>query len=149
MSLKDIREQIATILSTVEGMGIVHQYQRWSATWEKFLDLFKDTDGRINGCIISRRETPTIRDNMPTIERRHVFLFRFVYALKDAEASELEFQNIVERIQDAFDSQYLLGNTVINSGPVQVNLVEIRLFGGVLCHYAELTLEAVERVEYI
>ena len=67
---------------------------------------------------------------------------------KDEDATELTFQDVVEDIQDVFENQYSLGGTVINSGPIQVKLIENRKFGSVLCHYAELELEAHERVMY-
>ena len=148
MALSDIREQIKAILSGVDGIGIVHDYVRWSSDWKKFLDLYKDADGKINGWHITRTATPSKRDNLPTIQRTHTFIFRGIYGLQDDVASEIAFQAVVEKIQDAFDSEYNLGGHALNSGPAQVNIVEPRMFGPVLCHYAKLTLEVIERVRY-
>jgi len=146
----DIRGQIAIILAGVSGMGVVHEYQRWAATWEKFLDHFKDADNKINGCCISRAATPAFRKTMPTIEREHKYMIRCYYGLNDAAGSELIFQALVEGIQNEFDSgsNYSLGGYVLNSGPLQVRIIEPRMFGGVLCHFAELELPATERVTY-
>ena len=44
MSEKAINDRIAAILGAVEGIGVVHQYQRLAATWDKFIDLFRYTD---------------------------------------------------------------------------------------------------------
>ena len=47
MALADIREQIKIILSTVSGIGVIHEYERFADTWTKFLDFFKDENGKI------------------------------------------------------------------------------------------------------
>jgi len=148
VALSDIRTQIKSVLESVDGIGTVHEYERWSNTWENFLEHFKDSNDRINGWTITRRATPAERRTMPIVTRRHEFVIRGIYGLNDADESELTFQDLVEAIQDAFEDQYNLGGYVENSGPLQVNVVEPRMFGKVLCHYAELTYEAVERCTY-
>ena len=150
MALSDIRSEIKTILEAVDDIGIVHDYDRWAKNWDDFLSLFKTADNKIHGWCFFRKATPAKRDTMPTIQRTHHFRIKGIYGLSDADASETTFQDIVEAIQDAFDSKYMLNNAagVINSGPVQVHLIENRLFGKVLCHYAELDYEVIERVFY-
>lgn len=148
MSLTDIREQIALTLSNVDGIGVVHQYQRWVSTWEKLLDLFQDAEGRINACMITRQKTAAERQTMPLVNREHTFIIKWVYGLKDSAASELVFQDLLEAAQDQFENEYSLGGFVLNSGPLQINIVENRMFGKVLCHYAETELPATERKTY-
>ena len=148
MALKDIRDKIVAILAAVDGVGVVHEYERWAGDWKKFLDLFKDADGKINGWIVTRRATPATRDTEPYIDRRHTMVMKGIYGLNDDAASELTFQAVVENIQNAFDGEFLLGGFAVNSGPVQVKAVEARLFGGVLCHYAELEYEVWEKATY-
>jgi hypothetical protein len=148
VGLSEIRTQIKAVLEGVSGIGSVHEYDRWFADWGKLIELFKTADNKIIGWMITRRKTTATRDTMPTIMRDHTFLIRGVYGLKDSAASELVFQDLVEAVQNAFDSAYLLGGNAINSGPMQITLVEIRMFGSVLCHYAELEYPVSERVEY-
>ena len=149
MALADIREQIKTIVAGVAGVGVVHDYARLASDWGKFLSLFQDpADGKVRCWMITRRSTPSQRDTMPTLRRSHEFRIIGIYSLKDAEATELEFQDLVERIQTAFDSNNTLNGSVLDSDPIQVDLVEPRMFGSVLCHYAQLTLRAHERVRY-
>jgi len=148
VGLADIRAQIAQVLASVEGMGAVHEYDRYAVEMNKFLALFKDSNDRIHGWTITRQATAVSRDNIPTMERAHKFLLRGYYGLNDPSGTELVFQEEIERIQDAFRSNHSLNGTVIDSGPVQVDRVEIRKFGTVLCHYAELVIEARERVFY-
>ena len=144
--LSDIIAAIKTIMLGVSGVEIVHEYQRFAADWTKFLSLFKDSSDRINGWMITRESTPEDRDTYPTLRRQHRFVIRGFYGLNDAEASETTFQTLVERIQTAFDVDPVLGGTVINSEPLQVDKVDARVFGSVLCHYAELSIAAHERV---
>jgi len=148
MSLAAIRGSIVTVLSSVPGIGTVHAYERWAADWTAYLSFFKTEENKINGWTVSRRKTESDRDTMPTLNRRHRFIMRGYYGLKDSAATEHTFQALVEAVQDAFEDQYLLNGTVINSGPVQVQVFENRMFGNVLCHYAELELIAEERVTY-
>lgn len=148
MGLAEIRAQIATIMRSDAGVEIVHEYDRFAKDWSRTLALFSDSEGRINGWCVTRRATPSRRDNVPTGLRTHKFLMRGFYGLQDVEATEITFQDVVERLQTAFDSNNILNGTVLDSGPLQVDVVEIRMFGNVLCHYAELSLEARERVRY-
>jgi len=148
VALSDIRGKIATVLSGVTGIGTIHAYERWCNNWNEFLALYKTTAGIINGGCITRIKTPSLRDSGRTLRRDHTFLIRYMYGLKDSSATELTFQALVEAIQTAFDSQYTLGGNVLLAGPLQVIKIENRLFGTVLCHYAEMQITAWERVSY-
>ena len=148
MSLSAIEEQIKAILSGVDGMGVVHDYERWAATWEKFLALFsvEDAEGvrRINGWTFSRRKTPETEPTESHNLRTYHFRFRGIYGLKDDDASERVFQQLIEDVCAAFRAAYKLNSTAHHTSPMQVNVVENRVFGKVLCHYAELELTAEE-----
>jgi hypothetical protein len=151
MSESAIREQIKTILSGVDGIGVVHDYQRWAATWEKFLDHFKvEATGTINGWMFSRTATPERWLTNVKYIRVYEWLIRGVYGLKDEDATETTFQALIEAVCDAFRSEDTLNGTCETTNPefgslaglsgVQVALVENRSFGGMLCHYCELRL---------
>jgi hypothetical protein len=152
MSEESIREQIKATLSAVDGIGVVHDYQRWAATWEKFLNLFRDADNKINGWMISRARTPERWLSNIQFLRVYEYTIRGVYALSDADASELVFQGLIEDICSAFRNEDTLNETCETTNPefgslsglsgVQVEVVEPRLFGTVLCHYTELRLAA-------
>jgi hypothetical protein len=124
------------------------------------LELFRvggHSDGKINGWTISRKRTATEQATMGEIERAHVFMIRGVYGLKDADATESTFQALIEDIQAAFEADDTLGGACRTIDPdwgpmsgavgLQVDLVEPRMFGGVLCHYAECRLCAIEALE--
>lgn len=131
-------------MAAVDGMGVVHEYVRFSTTWEAFLDHFKDADGKINGCVITRVATPSAYGPRNRQEREHQFLIRFYYGLKDDTATELDFQELIEAACTALSADGDLGGWTHAAGPPQVKVVEPRLFGKVLCHYGEIELPVAE-----
>ena len=156
MSLADIREQIKAVLAGVEGIGVVHDYDRWAADWNKFLNRFKDADDRINVCMFRREKMAkrviTIGQNK---ERIHVFAVRVILGLSDAQATGILFDELLAAIEKAFDSDPTLAGTCrsLSSewGPMsgvsgaQIEMSEDRMFANVLCHYGEISLAVVER----
>ncbi len=152
--MREIREQIAVILSAVDGVGVVHQYERLATDWKKFLDLYKDPHGKINGWSITRQKTP---QKMLTFDqdvtREYLFIIRGIYGLQDEAASELVFQDTIEAICEAFRNNDDLNGTCSTTtsnqdiSGIQVEVAENRSIGGVLCHYCELHLYAQEDVE--
>ena len=156
MPLSDIRARIKTILETVSGIGVVYEYERFAKDWNKFLDLFKTDDGKINGWMITRRATPSQMDGALLVNRSHRMVLRGIYGLKDDDASELVFQGIIEGIQNAVDASTFgapgragvrsIDPALLGRGPLQVDLVEARQFGNVLCHWAECSLTVEEQI---
>jgi hypothetical protein len=146
MSLKDIREQVAAIVGAVDTVGPVHEYMRWSATWQKFLDFFKDADGKINGAMITRTGTKEIDYGGSGQDlRTHNIKISLIYGLNDTDGSELYFQDyIVEAVCTALRGNKRLNGTAENCTPPTVDVCETRMFGSVLCHYAEISLAADE-----
>ena len=140
----DIRTRIKAILLGVDGIEIVHEYDRFIANWEKFLELFKNSDERISGWTISRRSVDTARHHSPVVERSHDVRLRGFHGLNDAAASELVFQSVVDGVLDAIDRDRTLGKTVQESGPARVEIIENRMFGKVLCHYADIIVPVLE-----
>jgi hypothetical protein len=154
MSLPQIREQIKVILAGVPGIGVVHDYDRLAIDYNKMLDLFKDADGRIN-TVMFRREKMAKRSTITPRELAHIFLIRAIMGLKDAEATGIIFDDLLTAIEQEFDKYEDLNGTCLTTigldwGPmagqagVQIDLIEERMFGNVLCHYAELRLCALE-----
>ena len=145
MSLETIRQAVANMLAEVDGIGVIHQYQRFAAEAPAFLAFFQPVpDGPINGWVITRVRTVTETASSTHEVRRHDFAIRGYYGLQDASASELTFQALVESICAKFREDQTLEGTAQFSEPVQVELVDLRMFGGVLCHVAELKLTAEE-----
>ena len=146
MSLTTIRAAAAIIIRKVPGIGAVYEYLRWANAQDKFLSLFKDADGKINGCMITRVQTLEEESGHSGQDiRAHELKIVCIYGLKDDDESEIYFQDaIVEGICTALREKRTLNGTVRYCSPPSVEIVEPRRFGSVLCHYAEIKISAEE-----
>lgn len=158
-TLAERRLQIKTILSTVAGIGRVHEYERWAKDITKFKALYQDSDNRINGWTITRQASGQREGASMTVETSDLFVIRGYYGVEDDAASELVFQELVENISIAFRSAWNLngyaeslspdfGPGAVGSG-VQVRVVDYRLFFGILVHYCELVLGVQDQTDIL
>ena len=158
MSYSVILEDIRAKMAAITDIGVVHHYQRWSADWKKFLAHFAYTpegsdQQEIRGWTISRAAAP--EHLRGAYFRHHIFRLRGYLGLRDEVATELTFQELIEDICDTFRSAtpadpaanwyYLYGDEP-DEDSAQVELIDIRIFGSTLCHYAELVLHCMERI---
>jgi len=156
MSLPEIRERIRAALAGVSGMGRIHEYERFAADWPKYLGLFKDSEDRINGCMFHRTASGKRQATLGEKEKFHVFTFRFFRGLQDDQATGVDFDDFIDDVGDAFNDDPSLEGTCLTIDPdwgpmsgltgLQVDAIENRRFGTVLCHYAECRLCVIETV---
>lgn len=154
MSLALIRAQIKVILGGVTGIGIVHDYERWTNDWNTLLTRFKDSNSRINGICFSREKWQERQSTAGETEVAHVFLFRRIMGLKDEQTTGITFDDNLDAIRSAFRGNKTLNGTCLTIDPdwgpmegavgLQGDLIDIRMFGAVLCHVAEMRLCAIE-----
>lgn len=137
--------QVGVILGGVTGIGEVHLTQRLSRDWSTFILQFTK-DGVLNGWTVTRRATSEEYLTNREAERRHQFVIRGFYGVQEDEVqhSEDTFQDLVEAVCDAFRADYDLNGTCEIHGPIQVRVVDYRMFGGAFVHYAELEVTAQE-----
>jgi hypothetical protein len=144
MSESAIRTQIYTILNAVTNVGKVYDYERWTADWTTFINLFKTTISgidQIRGWEIGRRSAKEERQTLGANDRDHTFIIRGYLGLNDAAATEKTMNNLVEAIAAAFRANLTLNGAAVQGHDyLQIDLIEARTFGSVLCHYAELRL---------
>lgn len=152
MSEDAIRTQIAAILSGVADIGKVYDYERWTANWSKFIQLFKVSVGgqqQIRGWEISRiavnESLETLGGGSAATDSTHRYLLRGYMGLADEDATEKTFNALIETIRDAFRQNLRLNGTASWHKYIQVRKIEPRMFGNVLCHYAELELTVEEQ----
>ena len=148
MSASAIRDDLYDVLNAVTNIGVVHDYERFSNDWAKFLDLFKTTIGGdtvIRGWTIAYDGFKTTRaDFDPGILREHTFTIRGVLGWSDADESEKDAQDLGETVCNALDDNATLhSNTYFDCGQAELTK-ESRLFGSVLCHYLEIRLPVTE-----
>ncbi len=148
MALADIRTEIKSLLETVPGIGKVHDFERWTTDWKKFLEYFKTEDNKINGWTISRSTTEEEAQSMAVNIRTHQIIIKGYYGLKDSVESEKTFQALIESICDVLRSNHDLNGSCLTSDPPQVTKVYPRPFGGVLVHVCNIALSVDERLQY-
>ncbi|MEE9274873.1 MAG: hypothetical protein V3V62_06160 [bacterium] len=162
---KEIAAAIAAEVSSVADAGRVHTHQRWAADLSKYLDLFRweapGGEDQIRGWMITREGA---REELGSFagsgggftpaglnRRTHTFLLFGIMGFEDAAASELPFQDLIEGVCDRFrgaEALRLRGKvkSLERLQPPQVDLIELRTFGSVLCHIAEIRVRAIERI---
>lgn len=155
MSQAAINTAILAKITATDSTGKAHAYSRWSADWSAFLALFQ-AGAQIRGWTVSREATATRQATAGEVEQAHVFVIRGIMGLQDSAASETAFQALLDSLQAAFLADDRLGGACETLSPdwgpmagsvgAQISTVETRMFGSVLCHYAELRLCAIETV---
>ncbi len=148
MALADIRTEIKNLLETVPGIGKVHDFERWTVEWKKFLEFFKTGDNKINGWTVTRSVSREENQAMGINIRTHQILIKGYYGLKDSVESEKTFQTLVESVCDVLRSNNELNGSCLRSEPPQVTKVHPRPFGGVLVHVCNILLSVDEYLQY-
>jgi hypothetical protein len=146
--LTTIRNAIVALLEGVAGIGRVHAYERYATNDRGFRDLYDAGAGKILGWHVRRVATRDDALGVGAMGTTHTWRVVGIRALEDAEASELELDDLVERIRAAGRDDDTLAGAVatitidqragfelVDSGPV--------MFAGVLCHRVVLKLTTV------
>jgi len=149
----DILADIIAKLGEIAGVGKIHDHQRQIYDQAKYIAAFKDSDGRIRGWEVTRG--PVTEHNRGPFFRHHRFILRGHLGLEDAAATDKPWQALIDTIcakfrnADPADLTAAWGYYNGDSGeeaPCQVPVNDQRVFGQVLCHYAEIHLSVTERI---
>ena len=154
-TLADTRLALMTLLQAVPAVGHVHARERYnnSDSGFKALYLYTHSDpsaddfadaSHIRGWYLRRNATAESNTNGRVLNE-HTWLIRGFMSFKDEIASELIFDDLVERIRAAVrgsDGALMtagtLGQGVMQTRGVQVASVGPVMFAGVICHSAAL-----------
>ncbi len=139
MSEAAIRTGIYDFIRVIPDIGVVHDYERWAVDQAKILEFYKTTIGgkpQIRGWEVTRRAAK----GDDSAERQHTYAIKGYQGLKDDEATEKLFNANIEAIEAKFREDQTIGGTALGHEFIQVELIQPRMFGGTLCHYAELSL---------
>lgn len=148
-SLDAIRAAILATLRTVDGIGRVHDYERFAKEASKFLALYQDDDRAIRGGWFDRLSTAERDLEIGTVRRIHTWRIVLYLGLADADASAKALQAVIEAVATAFRTDRTLAGTVldirdmtVDDAPagIQVDAVEPVMLAGVLSHRATLRL---------
>lgn len=141
-------------LSALQNIGQVHDYFRWNKESAAFLNLFAYTvlggSQHIRGWEFTR--SAATEHKRGAFFRHHKFKITGYMSLKDSDATDKTFQQLVDNICETFRAagsgttwDYRDGDNPENS-PAQADVIDVRTFGSVLCHYAEINLSVTERI---
>ncbi|MDO9477665.1 MAG: hypothetical protein Q7L07_13220 [Pseudohongiella sp.] len=140
-----VRGAILDVLNTVNGIGLMHERERYSGTSSKLKEFYV-VDGELAGGFIrrvgQRRVTPDGGQTFLVISTWEIHYFR---GFQDAGDSELAFDQTLDAIDRAFVLDPTLGETVDTvMGDEQAGIALLTsqpaMFAGVLVHYAKMRL---------
>lgn len=150
MSIALVRAAIADRLASVDDIGVVHAYERYANDLAGLKQLYwSAAHNQVRGWFVRRfatRESGNIQAH--TVEQARWRIVG-VMSLGDAAGTELVFDELLERVRNAFAADETLGGTVAQctdpdsqSGDscIQIDDAGPVMFGGVLCHGARLRL---------
>ena len=150
MSYATIAGVIEAVLMTVDGTGQTHRYQRYYKEGDpKDPYLYKDAEGdpeTVRTWMISRSAVTEDQATGMSSEIHHTMTMRGYLAVQDGRETEVEFQAIIDAVMAAFRPQDRLAvkPVVEVHFPAQAEEIGYAMLAGVLCHYAELTMELLE-----
>ena len=153
MSLRysTIAADIKIKLESISAAGIIHAYERQVVDLAKFITLFRESSGKICGWEITRRSVP--EQYAGAVRRQHQMVIQGYMGLQDSTASGIAFQDLCDTICDLFRDatspdgswEYRNGDEP-NKTAAQIELIDDRMFGAVLCHHATISISVCERI---
>lgn len=149
---KTIRPVIAEKIKEIQNIGRVHEFLRHTTFWEDYFKRHKQ-DGRILDWEITRLSVEqeliavqNVSGTEPFFHDDHLAVIIGRMALKDANETEKEFQDLIDSIVVKFRQNNRLNQIAIIPQQPQVPVIGHRTFGGVLVHYTEITFPVRVRV---
>jgi len=150
----DITGDIKAKLEEISGIGMVYDYERQVVDLGAFIGLFKSPTGKILGWEITRAQV-TEKWLTAKYYACNRMVVRGYMGLQDASQSSVAFQQLVNAVRAKFRNaqpadpgatwNYQDGDNPSNS-PVQVPVINDRMFGVVLCHYVEIHIAVQEGI---
>jgi len=153
--LARVRSEIATAAEV--PAAVVHDGKRYVKQDSEWRTLFS-SGGQLHGWMVwleaSDQEVEGVNN---LVLRTHLVRIAGLYAVEDDGAdntakSELRFRTAVEDVLNELTTDCLavqpLNGSCMKAGPPDLVLLEERMVRKHLCHYAEIELEAIERINY-
>ncbi len=153
MSEATVRASLKTILESVSDVGIVYDLEPFADTWDVFISRFKTTVSSVDmirGWTISCEAIPA-QGFVATGARDTGNEYDYEYHIRGYQGFDFEtntekaFLLIVLAVMAALNGGIVSG-TVFNADLAQLTSYVPRVFGGVLCHVAEITQIVREQI---
>jgi hypothetical protein len=152
------RARIKTVILTVDSVGDVYDYERYSKKWNTLRSLFTTTSGdvtRLRGWTITLASMEQEATTFGASDSTHViytYRIRGFEGVDDANATEKSFCALALAVITALDADTLLHSNTYEDGasgkfvsePSPYASFDYRMFGGVLVHMVEITMKVEE-----
>lgn len=154
VAFSDVRKEIANVLRSVDGIGVVHEFRRHSNTWEQIFARHTKK-GRLHNWEITRsakgQEIGAVQNAAgvdPFYHDNHTVLILGHMGVDDGDKTDQIFQAVIDRITDKFRKipNSTLDQRILLPRTPQFPLIDYKMFGGTLVHFTQATFEAIERV---
>jgi len=141
MSLETVRTKLKTELEAISGMGVVHDYLRWSVNWKDYVDKFK-SGGKINAAWLEVRSSVGDREAITNATARTwAFRLNMIMSLKDADATQKTFDSLVETVLNAMSpGDRTFGRAVQKAEPAELIDNDHLMHSEVFVHHAEIEI---------
>ena len=140
-SLITIRNAIITRFESVPGIGRIHGFERYTSRMDDLVKLYVENEV-LNGGFIRRVETISRAPYQGRRVDQVRWQARLYRGLSDQHASEIDFDETIENLRDAWAVDEYLGglvaSTVVNNELMSLEDSGSVMFAGVLCHSARL-----------
>jgi hypothetical protein len=148
MSYSTVIAEIDTILKTATDVGTkVYKYDRLETTEVGFKNAFK-VGSVIKAWTITRARVESLPEASRVNHVMTTWIIRGYYSLGSSGATEDTFQGLIDNIRQVFRDDPRLNNSVLTSSPLQIDIIEPRMWGSILCHYAEMRLVTEEEESF-
>lgn len=140
-TLKEIRSEIKKITESVTEIGKVYDQAIIATTDDKYKEAFGDEDGRINTLWFTQFHRKVIDAEgwkVETRERKWIFFFYFGY--NNDEDSDLECDEILEKLCDKFNENETLNNKVNAHSKIDLITKIPAKLGNTLVHLCRLEM---------
>ena len=146
MSTESIRQAIAATLQGIDGIGKVQSRERYAKTTTA-LKGFYAQGSKLKGGFVRRASRNRVSpDGGHTYVVTTNWEIHYLASFIDDDESEVEFDAMLDAIEQAFEEDQTLGGEVeatvtSQQAGVHVTSSQPAMFAGVLVHYAKLTLQ--------
>jgi len=143
----ELRNGLTDLLYAVPGVGRTHNRLRYAADWKTFLDRFSASvtgDRQVRGWWVERERREDAYHSFGKMNMRHIFVVRGVLSFSDTADTDSVFGDVVDAVMDALGGATIAGAWEV--GPPTLRINDLRQFGSVLCHYAEIELPVEQEV---
>ena len=148
MSLAIVSAEVGSILAATVNVGDkIYNYDLYADNWDEYLNLLK-VGNIIKAWMYYRIRTPEETNTARTNHRSHEYQFRGVYSMAGDGSTMPAFQELLEHIATALRTKPELNGKALTNSTLQIELVENRQFGEVLCHYSEMSLIVDEEEQW-